>query len=89
MQRHAFDVQLAATEEFAPIRTQPDVSAITAPTLLVSGRHDVRDFREIAAELAERIPGARHVELEWAGHLPSLERPDRVNPLLLEFLRGA
>ena len=89
MQRHAFDVQLAATEEFAPLRTQPEVAGITAPTLLVSGRHDVRDFREIAAELAKRIPGARHVELEWAGHLPSLERPDRVNPLLLEFLRGA
>jgi len=23
----------------------------------------------------------------WAGHLPSLERPDRLNPLLLDFLR--
>ena len=86
MQRHAFDVQLAAAEEFPPLRTEPEVSAITAPTLLVSGRHDVRDFRDIAAQLAERIPGARHVELEWAGHLPSLERPDRVTPMLLEFL---
>jgi 3-oxoadipate enol-lactonase len=87
MQRHAFDVQLAATEEFAPIRTEPDLSAITAPTLLVSGSHDLIDFREIAADLAKRITGARHVELDWAGHLPSLERPDELNPLLLDFLR--
>jgi pimeloyl-ACP methyl ester carboxylesterase len=29
------------------------------------------------------------VELEWAGHLPSLERPELLNPLLLDFLRGA
>lgn len=87
MQRHAFEVQLAATEEFPPVRTEPDLAAITARTLLVSGAHDLIDFREIAVELAGRIAGARHVELGWAGHLPSLERPDAVNPLLLDFLR--
>jgi pimeloyl-ACP methyl ester carboxylesterase len=89
MQRHAFDVQLAATEEFPPLRTEPEVNTITAPTLVVAGRHDLIDFRENAVELAQRIPGARHVELEWAGHLPSLERPELLNPLLLDFLRGA
>jgi len=88
MQRRAFDVQLAAAEEFPPIRTQPDLSSITARTLLVSGRHDVIDFRETAVALAHRIPGARQIELDWAGHLPSLERPAVVNPLLLDFLRG-
>lgn len=88
MQRHAFDVQLAAAEEFPPLRTEPEVSAITAPTLVVSGRHDLTDFREIAGELGKRITGARPVELEWAGHLPSLERPELVNPLLVNFLRG-
>jgi 3-oxoadipate enol-lactonase len=89
MQRHAFEVQLAAREEFPSIRTEPDLSAITARTLLVSGRHDLTDFRETAAELAQRITGAGHVELDWAGHLPSLERPEAVNALLLDFLRGA
>ena len=88
MQRHAFDVQLAASEEFPSIRTEPDVSAITARTLLLSGRHDLIDFRETATELTQRIKGARHVELDWAGHLPSLERPDLVNPLVLGFLRA-
>jgi pimeloyl-ACP methyl ester carboxylesterase len=87
MQRHAFDVQLAATEEFPPLRTEPDLSAITARTLLISGRHDLIDFRETAGELADRIAGAHHIELDWAGHLPSLERPAAVNPLLLDFLR--
>jgi 3-oxoadipate enol-lactonase len=32
------------------------------------------------------LPGARHVELPWAGHLPSLERPAEVTPLLVDFL---
>ena len=88
MQRHAFDVQLAAAE-FPPLRTDPDPAVITARTLLISGAHDVVDFREIAVELAGLIPGARHLELEWAGHLPGLERPEAVTPLLLDHLRGA
>jgi pimeloyl-ACP methyl ester carboxylesterase len=89
MQRHAFAVQLAATEEFPSLRTEPDPAGITARTLLVAGAHDVADFRQIAVELADRITGARLVELDWAGHLPSLERPDLLNPLLLDFLSGA
>jgi 3-oxoadipate enol-lactonase len=88
MQRHAFEVQLAAAEEFEPIEVEFDVSAITAPTLLISGSHDLTDFREIADLLAGRIPDARHLELDWAGHLPSMERPDELNPLLLVFLAG-
>ncbi len=86
MQRHAFEVQSAAAEEFEPIEVDFDPAAITAPTLLLSGRHALSDFREIAELLSTRIPGARHLELDWAGHLPGMERPDELNPLLLAFL---
>jgi pimeloyl-ACP methyl ester carboxylesterase len=86
MQRHAFEVQLADVAEVERIRVEYDVSAISAPTLLVSGAHDLPDFTQIAAELAGRLPHARHVTLDWAGHLPSLERPDAFNALLLDFL---
>ncbi|BEL08877.1 alpha/beta hydrolase [Actinoplanes sichuanensis] len=87
MQRHAFDVQLAAEDvAYEPVRTDPDLSRIAAPTLLVTGAHDLPDFREIALHLAGVLPRARHVELEWAGHLPSLERPEAVNELLRDFL---
>ncbi|WP_319461930.1 alpha/beta hydrolase [Micromonospora sp. RTP1Z1] len=87
MQRHAFEVQLAVVEEFPPIRVETDLSAITTPSLLVSGGHDLADFREIAARLSEQLADARHLDLPWAGHLPSLERPDEVNPVLVDFLR--
>jgi len=89
MQRHAFEVQLAATEEYAPIRVEYDVADITAPTLVVSGGLDFPDFSAIAAQLAERIPDARRVDLDWAGHLPSMERPDEINALLVDFLAKA
>jgi len=85
MQRHAFEIQLAA-EEFEPITVEADLSAVKAPTLLVSGSHDLADFRQIAANLTSRLPNARHLELAWAGHLPSLERPEAVNPILIDFL---
>lgn len=86
MQRHAFEVQLAAVE-FEPVRVEADLAAVTAPSLLVTGDHDFADFRSIAAHLARRLPDARRLDLAWAGHLPSLERPEAVNPVLVDFLR--
>ncbi|MBM2616174.1 alpha/beta fold hydrolase [Actinoplanes sp. LDG1-06] len=85
MQRHAFEVQLAAgdVDEF---EAEWSLDAITAPALLVSGAHDLPDFREVAAGLATRLPEARHVELDWAGHLPVVEDPAPVNALLFDFL---
>ncbi|MFJ9947200.1 alpha/beta fold hydrolase [Kitasatospora sp. NPDC091207] len=86
MQRHAFEVQLAAVEEFGQIAVDTDPSAVTAPTLLVTGAHDFPDFTRIADHLADRIAGARRLDLPWAGHLPALERPAELNALLLDFL---
>lgn len=88
MQRHAFEVQLSADEEFSPASGEVDLSAISARCLALSGGHDLPDFRQIAARIPDLIPGARHLELPWAGHLPSLERPSEVTPLLLGFLAG-
>jgi 3-oxoadipate enol-lactonase len=85
MQRHAFEVQLAA-EEFEPVTAGFDLSAIQAPCLVVSGGHDMADFRQIAARLPGLLTDAHHVELPWAGHLPSLERPSAVADLLVGFL---
>jgi 3-oxoadipate enol-lactonase len=87
MQRHAFEVQLAAPEEYEPAEVAVDLRAITAPSLVVSGAKDLPDFRLIAARLAELLPGARLVELPWAGHLPTLERPRELSEMLTVFLR--
>lgn len=59
---------------------------IRCPTLVLVGEHDVADMRGIAAHVADTIDGARLVTVADAAHLPSLERPDQVNPLLLGFL---
>ncbi|MFD5751558.1 alpha/beta fold hydrolase [Streptomyces sp. NPDC127033] len=87
MQRHAFELQMAAAEDFEPIEAKIDLAAIQAPCLSVSGAHDLADFRQIAARLPDLLAKADHVELPWAGHLPSLERPSAVTDLLIGFLK--
>lgn len=68
----------------------PPVSArlneVRCPTLVLVGEEDVADMRSIAAHVADSIAGARLERLANAGHVPSLERPDEVNTLLLDFL---
>jgi 3-oxoadipate enol-lactonase len=85
MQRHSFVVQLAAPD-VEWVEPEYDLKAITARTLVVAGLLDLDFFIGTAHDLAAIIPDARLVELDWAGHLPSLEDPDRFNPILLDFL---
>ncbi|WP_425953633.1 alpha/beta fold hydrolase [Xylanimonas sp. McL0601] len=94
MQRRAFEVQLAADAAEAatgqgprPARVDVDLQRVSVPTLVVSGGHDLEQFRKIAAHVATSVPGAEHMELPWAAHLPALERPDAVVALLLDTLR--
>ncbi|MGA5062950.1 alpha/beta fold hydrolase [Streptomyces exfoliatus] len=89
MQRHAFEVQLAAPEECHPVNpgvTTEEIAGIDVPALVVSGAHDVRDFQAVADDLARLLPAARRVDLDWAGHLPALERPEDTTRLLADFL---
>jgi pimeloyl-ACP methyl ester carboxylesterase len=86
MQRRAFEVQLEAGDDAVAEHRDVDPGAVEAPTLMVSGAKDFAHFRQVAAMLADRIRGAEHLELDWAGHLPSLERPDLVTDLLLDHL---
>jgi pimeloyl-ACP methyl ester carboxylesterase len=58
------------------------VAAIRAPTLVVVGRDDRLTPPKYAAFLAGRIPGARLVEIDAAGHFPQLEQPEAVNAAL-------
>jgi pimeloyl-ACP methyl ester carboxylesterase len=64
------------------------LSSIRAPTLIIVGSRDVRDIHGIVDTLRLRLPSARTVVFEGAGHLPSIEQPTRFSNLVLAFLRG-
>jgi pimeloyl-ACP methyl ester carboxylesterase len=63
------------------------LAEISVATLVVVGSADLADMREAAELVAREIVGARLETIEGAGHLPSLERPEQLNRLLLDFLR--
>jgi pimeloyl-ACP methyl ester carboxylesterase len=60
---------------------------VRVATLIVTGDEDVRDIHEIADKLAAEIPGAERTTIAGSGHLPSLERPDEFDRVVLGFLR--
>lgn len=89
MQRRAFEVQLAADSLPDPpyyTDEEPDLAALDLPARIVHGSHDLDMFADIAAHLTATIRGARSVELDWAGHLPALERPAETAELLRTFI---
>jgi 3-oxoadipate enol-lactonase len=59
------------------------------PALVVVGELDLPDFQDMADEVVKRLPGARKVVLEGAGHLCNMEAPASFNRVLLEFLSTA
>lgn len=57
----------------------------TLPTLILKGSLDRRVSAEAHADLCARLPGAKRVELESAGHLANVENPPAFNAALREF----
>jgi 3-oxoadipate enol-lactonase len=90
MQRHAFELQLPVWEEAEEELLVPDVGSryieLRVPTLVLVGREDVSDILAIAERLASGIPGAREGKIPGAAHVPSLERPEEFDQLVLTFL---
>jgi pimeloyl-ACP methyl ester carboxylesterase len=61
---------------------------ISAPSLVVHGRHDGIVPRAHAEAYVAGIPDARLVDLDGAAHMATLERPTAVADLVLSHLRG-
>ncbi|MGL5809639.1 MAG: alpha/beta fold hydrolase [Nocardioides sp.] len=87
MQRRSFELQ-AEREDLEIDEVPGDPSTIQAPSLVVTGDHDLAAFRTSAVALARALPHGQLRTLPWAGHLPSLERHDEIGQLMTGFLAG-
>ena len=56
------------------------------PKLLIWGQHDTTVPLEQSQYILDAMPGTEFHIIEDAGHIPHYERPEVVNPLLIEFL---
>ena len=77
----------------AAMRDRPDsvplLEEIRVPTLVLGGSEDEISPAAGMRAMAQRIRGAKYVEVPEAGHLAPLERPELVNGALEEFLLHA
>ena len=60
---------------------------ITAPTLVIAGRHDPATPLEANEYIKNQIPGAKLTVLD-AAHISNIEQRDAYTAAVLGFLRG-
>jgi 3-oxoadipate enol-lactonase len=60
---------------------------IRVPTLVITGTEDQVYPPAMAHDMARRIPGAKLVEIEGAGHVSNLDQPERFNRAVMDFLK--
>ncbi|MGH7859817.1 MAG: alpha/beta fold hydrolase, partial [Candidatus Binatia bacterium] len=66
-------------------RVMEAIGDISVPTLVIVGSED-KAFVGSSEYMAKKIPGAKLVVLEGAGHAASIEQADAFNAALLDFL---
>ena len=69
--------------------SRPTLAGIACPTLVICGHDDVITPPELAKEMAD---GIRHAKLEIiaeCGHLATLDQPEEVNRLLLDWISSS
>jgi 3-oxoadipate enol-lactonase len=76
--------QWEAIRDFDPYDRLPE---IRVPTLVLHGTEDLLVHPDNARVLADRIPGARLVLLDGAGHVYHSERPEEADRAVLDFIR--
>lgn len=72
----------------SPLYETKDLQCITTPTLICVGDRDIVTL-EHTVELFENIPKAQLCIIPGSSHFMPWEKPQVINPILLEFLRPA
>ena len=78
--------ELQAAEEGSLRRVEIEPARIAAPALVARGALDWPDVAAAARRLVDEVPNAREVVIEGCAHLPTMERPDEVARLILDFI---
>jgi 3-oxoadipate enol-lactonase len=64
------------------------IGGLAMPTLVVVGSEDASTPVAVVRDCAAAIPGARFEIIEGAGHIPSIDQPDRLTAVVQGFLKG-
>jgi pimeloyl-ACP methyl ester carboxylesterase len=93
MQLRALELQVPVGDDAEEELLVPDLAArlgeVKVPTLILVGDEDVPDMQAITERLEREIPGSRRATIAKTAHVPSMERPQEFDELVLPFLREA
>ncbi len=83
---------LLSTIRYGPLGTMADAYARVGKqerrVLLLWGREDSTVPFAVSADVVSLMPNVDFHPIDDAGHVPHLEHPEQVNPLLIDFLSG-
>ncbi len=71
-----------------PLRSAKNYTSIGAPTLLIWGEQDIALGIELTYGLEQWVPNIQIKRIPDSGHWVQQEKPELVNTLMAEFLRG-
>lgn len=72
-----------------PLRSAKDYASIGVPTLLIWGEQDIALGIELTYGLEQWVPNIQIKRIPDSGHWVQQEKPELVNALMAEFLRGS
>lgn len=76
---------LKHAEEAKPMK--PSLSSLKHPTLLIWGEKDQIFPPSVGEALSQSIPNSIFKIIKGSGHIPMWEKPEEVNPIILQFLK--
>lgn len=76
----------ATCRNLIEVDLRPGLALVRSKTLVVVGLEDRATPVDLARELAAKIPSARLEELPGCGHVPHIQMPTVVTPLIKDFL---
>ena len=76
----------ACAEAIAGTDLRPELAAVTAPTLVISGSEDPVSPPEAGAEIAAGVTGAQHEVIVGVSHMAQAMAPAAVSRLIGDFL---
>jgi 3-oxoadipate enol-lactonase len=84
MALRGYELQQGIDASVRRVEIEPD--RISAPTLVVRGALDWPEVAAAAARFVRELADAREAVVDDCAHLPTMERPEEVARLVLEFL---
>ena len=71
---------------FADRTSGTEVARLAIPTLVLAGQHTTRESLAVCSQLAQHVPGARHLVVDGAGHQMTRSHPAVVAEAIEQLL---